>query len=327
MKGIKRKLHYLVTGGSGFVGSHLVDALLARGDFVTVLDDLSTGREINLAQHRTSTRFELINGSILDLSLLYNLVKKSDFVFHLAAAVGVFNIIENPLKSLLTNIRGSENVLESCAKFKKAVLVTSTSEIYGKNTSDGLSEEDDRILGSPLKTRWSYSEAKAIEEVIAFSYWQEQGLPTRIVRLFNTVGPRQLGSYGMVLPRFVKSAIEDKPLIVYGDGKQTRCFIHIYDVVNALLKISDSEKTIGSVFNVGNNYEISILNLAKKVVELTESKSEIKFLEYENAYEIGFEDMQRRVPNVNKLTSLLDWNVTKSLEDMINDVALTMKNA
>jgi UDP-glucose 4-epimerase len=249
------------------------------------------------------------------------LVAKVDHVFHLAAAVGVFNIVQNPLKSLSTNIRGSENVLEACAKNKTPVLVTSTSEIYGKNTSDALGEEDDRILGSPLKVRWSYSEAKAIEEVLAYSYWHSEGLPARIVRLFNTVGPRQVGFYGMVVPRFVGAALKNEPITVYGDGTQTRCFAHVSDIIDALLKVAGTDKTVGTVVNIGNNFEISILDLAKKIIEITGSKSEITFVDYADAYEAGFEDMQRRVPSTQRLVSLTGWKVTKSLEEIIRDVA------
>ena len=315
------KLHHLVTGGAGFVGSHLTDSLIARGDSVTVLDDLSTGRLENLDQHKSNPSLTFVEGSILDMPLVNSLVAKVDHVFHLAAAVGVFNIVQNPLKSLSTNIRGSENVLEACAKNKVPVLVTSTSEIYGKNTSDALGEEDDRILGSPLKVRWSYSEAKAIEEVLAYSYWHSEGLPARIVRLFNTVGPRQVGFYGMVVPRFVDAALKNEPITVYGDGTQTRCFAHVSDVIDALLKVAGTDKTIGTVVNIGNNFEISILDLAKKIIEITGSKSEITFVDYADAYEAGFEDMQRRVPSTQRLVSLTGWKVTKSLEEIIRDVA------
>ena len=315
------KLHHLVTGGAGFVGSHLTDSLIARGDTVTILDELSTGRLENLDQHKSNPSLTFVEGSILDVPLVNSLVAIVDHVFHLAAAVGVFNIVQNPLKSLSTNIRGSENVLEACSKNKVPVLVTSTSEIYGKNTSDALGEEDDRILGSPLKVRWSYSEAKAIEEVLAYSYWHSEGLPARIVRLFNTVGPRQVGFYGMVVPRFVDAALKNEPITVYGNGTQTRCFAHVSDVIDALLKVAGTEKTIGTVVNIGNNFEISILDLAKKIIEITGSKSEITFVDYADAYEAGFEDMQRRVPSTQRLVSLTGWKVTKSLEEIIRDVA------
>jgi UDP-glucose 4-epimerase len=310
---------YLITGGAGFIGSHLVEQLVSRGDSVTVLDDLSTGNVNNLS--KVMSRIEVQDGNILDEVLINRLISKSDYVVHLAAALGVFNIVNQPLKSLQTNLKGSEIVLEAVDKHKKPILLASTSEIYGKNTSDALGEEDDRILGSPLKVRWSYSEAKAIEEVLAYSYWHSEGLPARIVRLFNTVGPRQVGFYGMVVPRFVDAALKNEPITVYGDGTQTRCFAHVSDVIDALLKVAGTDKTIGTVVNIGNNFEISILDLAKKIIEITGSKSEITFVEYADAYEAGFEDMQRRVPSTQRLVSLPGWKVTKYLEEIIRDVA------
>ena len=264
---------YLVTGGAGFIGSHVVDALVARGDSVIVLDDLSTGRHDNLRQHVGSTSVEFVLGSILNEALVDDVVRRSDVVLHLAAAVGVNLIVERPLESLATNIRGSEIVLEKCHKYGRKVLVTSTSEIYGKNTSDALSEEDDRILGSPLKTRWSYSEAKAIEEVLAHAYWREKGLPTVIVRLFNTVGPRQVGHYGMVVPRLVEQALRGQPMTVFGTGEQTRCFCHVHDAVAALTGLVGSTEAEGKVFNVGSRNEISIMGLAEKVRDITASSS------------------------------------------------------
>jgi len=311
---------YLVTGGAGFVGSHLVDALLQRGDSVIVLDNLSTGQEKNFAQHLNNPKFSFVNGSILDLKVLEVEISKIDEVLHLAAAVGVFNIVDHPLESLETNIRGSENVLEIASRHNKPVLVTSTSEIYGKNTSDSLGEEDDRILGSPLKTRWSYSEAKAIEEVLAYSYWKTRGLKTRIVRLFNTVGPRQVGHYGMVVPRFIDSALRGQDLTIYGDGNQTRCFAHVSDIVRGIILVIDSEKTVGEVVNLGANKEISINELAKKIIKLTSSQSKITYTSYAEAYEEGFEDMQRRVPNTSKVESLTNWRANLSLDDVIKDI-------
>ena len=243
----------LITGGAGFIGSHLCDLLLDRGDQVTVLDDLSTGRHDNIRGHSGNPNLEFVLGSILNEALVDDAVRRSDVVLHLAAAVGVQLIVGRPLESLATNIRGSEIVLEKCHKYGRKVLVTSTSEIYGKNDSDLLSEDDDRILGSPLKTRWSYSEAKAIEEVLAYSYWKEKGLPVVIVRLFNTVGPRQVGSYGMVVPRFIEQALRGRPITVYGDGTQRRCFCHVADVSRALIGLLDSQEAEGQVFNVGGS--------------------------------------------------------------------------
>jgi UDP-glucose 4-epimerase len=313
-------MRYLVTGGAGFVGSHLVDALLKRGDQVSVLDDLSTGRHQNIRHHLNNPDFSFISGSILDADLVDDSIRRADIVFHLAAAVGVKLIVERPLESLATNIRGSEIVLEKAHKYGRKIMVTSTSEIYGKNSSDLLDEEDDRILGSPLKTRWSYSEAKAIEEVLAYSYWREKGLPTVIVRLFNTVGPRQVGSYGMVVPRFIESALQNKPLTVYGDGTQKRCFCHVQDVISGLLKLIDNPLAEGKVFNLGSQEEISITELAKKIIALTGSTSEINYIPYDEAYEDGFEDMPRRVPGTAKVKNLTGWNTTKTLVDIVADV-------
>jgi UDP-glucose 4-epimerase len=313
-------MRYLVTGGAGFVGSHLVDALLKRGDQVSVLDDLSTGRHQNIRHHLNNPEFSFISGSILDADLVDDSIRRTDVVFHLAAAVGVKLIVERPLESLATNIRGSEIVLEKAHKYGRKIMVTSTSEIYGKNSSDLLDEEDDRILGSPLKTRWSYSEAKAIEEVLAYSYWREKGVPTVIVRLFNTVGPRQVGSYGMVVPRFIESALQNKPLTVYGDGTQKRCFCHVQDVISGLLMLIDNPLAEGKVFNLGSQEEISITELAKKIISLTRSTSEINYIPYDEAYEDGFEDMPRRVPGTTKVKNLTGWNTTKTLVDIVADV-------
>jgi UDP-glucose 4-epimerase len=316
---------YLVTGGAGFIGSHLVDALVARGDTVTVLDDLSTGRHDNLRAHAGSPAVEFILGSILHEALVDDAVRRADVVLHLAAAVGVSLIVERPLESLATNIRGSEIVLEKCHKYGRKVLVTSTSEIYGKNTSDALRETDDRILGSPLKTRWSYSEAKAIEEVLAHAYWRQKGLPTVIVRLFNTVGPRQVGHYGMVVPRLVDQALRGAPLTVYGTGDQTRCFCHVDDVVEALLGLVGSTEAEGQVFNVGSQEEVSIADLAERIRSLTASDSEIVLVPYDEAYEAGFEDMQRRRPDTTRLRNLLGWQPTRTLDDIVLGVADDLK--
>lgn len=311
----------LVTGGAGFIGSHLVDSLVARGDSVIVLDDLSTGRHDNLRQHEGDPRVEFILGSILNEGLVDDSVRRADLVLHLAAAVGVNLIVERPLESLATNIRGSEVVLEKCHKYGRKILVTSTSEIYGKNTSDRLNEDDDRILGSPLKARWSYSEAKAIEEVLAYSYWREKGLPAVIVRLFNTVGPRQVGHYGMVVPRFVEQALRGAPITVYGDGTQRRCFCHVADSVDALLGLAGSVEAEGAVYNVGAQREITIADLARTVAERVGSDSELVFVPYDEAYEYGFEDMERRVPDTGRVHALLGWESKRTLEAIIDDVA------
>ena len=316
---------YLVTGGAGFIGSHVVDALVGAGHSVVVLDDLSTGRHGNIRGHVDGGAVDFVLGSILDEEIVDAAVKRSDVVIHLAAAVGVNLIVERPLESLATNIRGSEIVLEKCHKYGKKVLVASSSEIYGKNTSDALKETDDRILGSPQKTRWSYSEAKAIEEVLAYTYWKQKGLPTVIVRLFNTVGPRQVGNYGMVIPRLVEQALRGAPLTVYGSGQQTRCFCHVSDVVSALIGLVNSEEAEGKVFNVGSQDEISILDLASTVRSLTGSSSEIVLVPYDEAYEAGFEDMQRRRPDTARINALLRWSPTRSIEDIVVDVADDLK--
>jgi len=311
-------MRYLVTGGAGFIGSYLVEKLALRGDQVIIVDNKSTGSISNLKSVRD--KVELVEGDILDHGLMEGVVSKSDYVVHLAAALGVFNIVNKPLQSLKTNIQGTENILELADKFKKPVLIASTSEIYGKNTKVPLNEEDDRIIGHPLKSRWSYSEAKAVDESLAYFYYLENQLPIRIVRFFNTVGPRQVGQYGMVVPRFVTSAIRNEPIQVYGSGDQIRCFCHVSDAIRALLLVIDSDKAIGQVFNVGNNLQISIMDLAKKVIEITGSKSEIKKIPYSEAYPAGFEDMQRRVPDISKIKNVLGWSPEIGLEQIIRDI-------
>jgi UDP-glucose 4-epimerase len=263
----------------------------------------------------------VVSGDILDSALVTKLVGESDFVVHLAAALGVFNIVNKPLESLTTNLKGTEVVLEAAAKFNKPILVASTSEIYGKNNKVPLNEEDDRIIGHPLKSRWSYSEAKAVDESLAYFYFQEKGLPIRLVRFFNTVGPRQVGHYGMVVPRFVSAAVSGDALSVYGSGQQIRCFCHVSDAVRALLLVMDSDKAIGEVFNVGNNEQISIMDLAKKVIAVTGSSSAIEMIAYEKAYPAGFEDMERRVPDISKIKRVLGWQPEIGLEQIIKDIA------
>jgi len=313
-------LKFLLTGGAGFVGSHLLDQLIDRGDSVIVVDDFSTGRQENIAHHSQNKAVEVVEGSILDADLADKLVNKSDRVFHLAAAVGVFSIVKHPLESLTTNIKGSENIFEACLKHNKPVLITSSSEVYGKNTSDQLSEDSDRVVGAPQKIRWSYSDAKAIDEAMAIALHQQKGLETRIVRLFNTVGPRQIGRYGMVVPRFVEAALKNEPLTIYGTGKQTRCFGHVSDVVDAILKVDGCLEAIGKPINIGVSQEISIENLARKVIERTGSKSAIEYQSYEEAYSQGFEDMQRRVPDNALLRQLTAWSPLKNIENIIDDL-------
>ena len=319
-------MRVLVTGGAGFIGSHLVDRLIQDGHIVIVLDNLETGRIENLVGAEQSDRLTFVEGSVLDGELVDRLVAKVDFTYHLAAAVGVFNILERPLASLMTNIRGTENVLDSAYRHSCPVLVASSSEVYGKNTSDSLQEDDSRILGSPLTLRWSYSQAKAIDETLAYAYWQDKGLETRIVRFFNTVGPRQLGAYGMVVPRFISAALTNEEITIYGDGNQTRCFGHVDDIIEALIQVSNSEKTIGTVVNIGNKDEISINDLAAKILEITGSKSQIVYVSYADAYKTGFEDMERRVPNIDRIKELTGWEPKRDLETIIRDVAMHLQN-
>jgi UDP-glucose 4-epimerase len=318
-------MRILVTGGAGFIGSHLCERLIKDGHSVTALDNLSTGMASNLASLEGAQQFNLVEGSILDTNVLTPLINQADYVFHLAAAVGVFNIVNNPLASLLTNIRGTENILEAAYTTKTPVFLTSSSEVYGKNVSDSLKESDDRILGSPVTLRWSYSEAKAIDESLAYAYFIEKQLETRIVRFFNTVGPRQLGAYGMVVPRFVKSALTQEPITIYGDGRQTRCFAHVYDVIDAVIAIAFAKNTIGKVINIGNDFEISINDLAQKIIAETASKSKIVYVPYEEAYGDGFEDMERRVPNIELINSLVGWKPQRDLKKIIADISADMK--
>jgi UDP-glucose 4-epimerase len=320
-------MNILVTGGAGFIGSHLCERLIGDGHTVTALDDLSTGNIANLNNLMDVDDFTFVQGSILDLDVLQPLIGQTDYVFHLAAAVGVFNIVNHPLDSLMTNIRGTENVLESAHKYSKPVFVTSSSEVYGKNVSDSLRESDDRILGSPVTLRWSYSEAKAIDESLAYAYFVEKKLETRIVRFFNTVGPRQLGAYGMVVPRFVRAALNNEPITIYGTGEQTRCFGHVYDAVEAVVRIAFSPNTIGKVINIGNDFEISINDLAKKVISETSSQSTIIYVPYEEAYGSGFEDMERRVPNIELINQLVGWKPERDLSTMISDIAKEMNQS
>jgi UDP-glucose 4-epimerase len=310
----------LITGGAGFIGSHLADKLIARGDQVIVLDNLSTGRYANIEHLLGRPDFEFVLGSILNADLVDDLASRSDVIFHLAAAVGVELIVEKPLESIQTNVRGSETVMEKAHKYGTKVLVASTSEIYGKNTSDKLGEDDDRILGSPLKSRWSYSEAKALDEILAYTYWRQKGLETVIVRLFNTVGPRQTGHYGMVIPRFVNQAIRGEAITVYGDGAQTRCFCYVGDVVDAMVAFIEHPEAYGRVFNIGGSEEISIKALADRVVALSGSQSQVRYLPYDVAYEEGFEDMQRRVPDTGRARDLIGFEPTIGLDEIIRMV-------
>lgn len=311
-------MRYLVTGGAGFIGSHLSEALVARGNQVTILDNFSTGSQDNLSD--LSTKIELVHGSVLDPLLTDELVSEADVVVHLAAAVGVKLIVEKPLRSFVTNIRGSETILEAAHRYRKKVLLASTSEIYGKNTKVPFSEDDDRLLGSNKVARWGYSTSKAVDEILAFAYHRERGLPTVVVRLFNTVGSRQTAAYGMVLPRFVEQALDGNELTIYGDGKQTRCFCHVLDVVEALLRVLDDPRAEGDVFNVGSVEEISIKELAERVIAVTGSKSTTRLVPYDEAYDSGFEDMLRRVPDITKVRELTGWEPKRNLDEIIAEV-------
>lgn len=316
----------LITGGAGFIGSHLAERLLSdNSNQVIILDNLSTGRLKNIAHLESNPNFELVIDTILAENLLDKLVEKCDVIFHLAAAVGVELIVKKPLESLTTNIKGSEMVLEMAHRYHKKVLITSTSEIYGKNVNGPLKEDDDRILGSPLKTRWSYSTAKAVDEMLAYVYWKQKKVPSIIVRLFNTVGPRQTGAYGMVMPRFISQALKNESITVYGTGKQSRCFLHVKDAVCALIKLVEEPKAVGEVFNLGSQEEVTIEQLAKKVIEITKSGSRIEYIPYERAYEEGFEDMQRRVPDITKINKLIGFKPTYTLSEIIKDIMQHMK--
>jgi UDP-glucose 4-epimerase len=318
-------MKYLVTGGAGFIGSHVTDALIKRGDSVVVLDNLSTGNRKNIQHLAGDSSFDFVEGSILDASVVDECAQSADHILHFAAAVGVFTIVDKPLESLMTNLKGTENVLEAAHKYNKEVLIASSSEIYGKNASGPLHEESDRIVGSPLKSRWSYSEAKAIDESMAYFYYQEKKLSVRLVRFFNTVGPRQVGHYGMVVPRFVSAALKNEPLTVYGTGSQSRCFCHVYDAVAGVLAVIGTNVTLGEVFNIGNDEEITIENLAHEVIGLTGSNSKIEKVLYEKAYNPGFEDMQRRVPDISKIKRIVGWTPKLSLDAVITDIASHLK--
>ncbi len=310
----------LVTGGAGFIGSHLVEALLDRGDEVWVIDDLSTGRFENIAHLEDHPKFHYTIDTILDEGVLGEHVARVDSVFHLAAAVGVAYIIENPLQSLETNIKGTEYVLQAANEGKKRVMIFSTSEIYGKANHQPCKETDDRILGTTTIARWGYSSSKAIDEFLALAYHREKQLPVVIVRCFNTCGPRQTGQYGMVIPRFVKQALLDHPITVYGDGKQTRCFCDVSDVVRAVLALSDEPAADGEVFNVGSNVPISIEELASRIKELTGSRSPIEYIPYEKAYEQGFEDMRERVPDLAKIKEYVGYEPQVTLQELLERV-------
>lgn len=310
----------LITGGAGFIGSHLAEKLLLAKHSVHVIDNLSTGEFSNIRGLANNPNFSYTIDSILNIEILEKLISECDQVYHMAAAVGVKYIIDNPLQSLKTNVGGTENVLELANKHKKKVLVTSTSEIYGKSNKIPFKEEDDRILGSTHISRWSYSSAKAIDEFLALAYHREKKLPMVIVRCFNTVGPRQTGQYGMVIPKFVKNSLLNHPLTVYGDGKQTRCFADVDDVTNGIIALMNTKEAEGKIFNIGNDQEISIEDLAKKIKKMTNSKSKIEYIKYEDAYEEGFEDMRFRKPDLTKIKTLINYTPHKNLDRILERI-------
>jgi UDP-glucose 4-epimerase len=315
-------LRYLITGGAGFIGSHLTERLLDRGDHVVLLDNLSTGSMENIRHLKSSERMEYHLDNIENRQLVAELVDDADVVVHLAAAVGVKLIVESPVKTIETNVNGTQMILEAACKKKKLVLTASTSEVYGKNTNVPFTEDADLVLGPTTKGRWSYAASKALDEFLALSYWKEKKLPVIVVRLFNTVGPRQTGRYGMVLPNFVKSALDNTTISIYGNGKQSRCFCDVRDSVEGLIRLMDTERSIGEVVNVGNTEEISIEGLAQRVKERTGSSSPIEYVPYDKAYEPGFEDMMRRVPSVEKLQTLTGFRPRTSLNEIIDRVSL-----
>jgi UDP-glucose 4-epimerase len=312
-------MRVFITGGAGFIGSHLADALVARGDAVAILDNMSTGSASNIAH--LEGKVEIIKGDIRDVATVEKAMANADLVLHMAAALGVNTILESPIESVSTNFTGSEVVLQAATKLGKRIVIASTSEIYGKNPKQPLNELDDRVVGTPQKIRWTYSDAKALEEAIAHALFLTKGLKVTTVRLFNTVGPRQTGRYGMVVPRFVQSALAGQPITIYGDGTQSRVFCHVADAVKAILILASDEKAIGEVYNVGGVGETTIKQLAEKIIERTKSTSVITYTAYDDAYPAGYEDMQRRVPDTTKIKNAIGWSPEHTLDSIIDDVA------
>ena len=318
-------MRYLITGGAGFIGSHLSERLIDRGDHVVVLDNLSTGSMENIRHLKSSSRMEYHLDGIQNRQLVAELVDDADLVVHLAAAVGVKLIVESPVRTIETNVNGTQMILEAACRKRKLVLTASTSEVYGKNTNIPFHEDADLVLGPTTKGRWSYAASKALDEFLALSYWKEKKLPVIVVRLFNTVGPRQTGRYGMVLPNFVKSALNNTPISIFGNGQQSRCFCDVRDTVEALMRLMDTDRAVGEVTNVGNTEEITIENLALKVKERTKSTSSIEYVPYDKAYEPGFEDMMRRVPSVEKLFALTGFRPQTPLTEIIDRVTHSLQ--
>jgi UDP-glucose 4-epimerase len=320
-------MRHLITGGAGFIGSHLVDLLTTRGDTAVVLDDLSTGARENLEPALASNLVEFVEGSVLDADLVDDLMRSVDACVHLASAVGVQLVVSRPLDTLRRNIHGNDIVISAAARHDRPLLFTSTSEIYGKRSDGALSEDADRVLGPPNKLRWSYATAKAFGEALIYSYVRECRAQMKVVRLFNTVGPRQTGAYGMVLPRFVRQALGGEELTVFGNGTQSRCFAHVFDVVHGIMLVLDDDRATGSVFNIGSGTEIPIVELARRVIERTGSESTIRLVPYEEAYDDGFEELGRRKPDTTALTALTGWMPARSVDDAIDDVVAYERQA
>ena len=319
-------MRYLITGGCGFIGSHVADRIIARGDDISVIDDLSTGSLENVAGLVDRRNFHLVIDTILNASVLEELIKKSDFVFHLAAVVGVKRVMENPVDSVIINVEGTYNVLKLCAKHGRKVFLASTSEVYGKNDRVPFNEESDIIIGNTKKKRWSYACTKAIDEFLALAFFEEKELPVIIARFFNTVGPRQSDMYGMVIPRFIKQALNNMPMTVFGDGQQTRCFTHVNDISGAVLQLIEKKEAYGDVFNMGSKEEITIKTLAEKVKSITNSSSEILFVDPETVYSKGFEDMNRRVPDISKINKLIGFSPSFTIDDIIRDCLANIRS-
>jgi UDP-glucose 4-epimerase len=319
-------VHALITGGAGFIGSHLVEKLLAQGNRVTIIDNLSTGRFENVAHLAGNPHFRYAIEDIRHAAVMDRLVSECDVIYHLAAAVGVFSIVHSPIDTLEINVGGTEIVLQTARRYRKKVLIASTSEVYGKGVKVPFSEDDDRILGPTTKSRWSYAASKELDEFLGLAYHKAGGLPVTIFRLFNTVGPRQVGSYGMVVPRFVQWAIKGEPIQVYGDGQQSRCFANVHDVVTAIAALGQSDQVAGEVYNIGSGQEVTIEQLAQVVKARTGSVSEIVFIPYDKAYEVGFEDMRRRVPDVRKIRAAVGWQPTTPLETTIDQIVAYFQN-
>jgi UDP-glucose 4-epimerase len=319
-------MHALITGGAGFIGSHLAETLLARGNQVTIIDNLSTGRFENIAHLQHNPNFHYAIEDIRHAAVMDRLVSECDVIYHLAAAVGVFAIVRSPIDTLEVNVGGTEIVLQTARRYRRKVLIASTSEVYGKGVKIPFSEDDDRILGPTTKSRWSYAASKELDEFLGLAYYKAAELPVTIFRLFNTVGPRQVGSYGMVVPRFVQWALKGEPIQIYGDGQQSRCFANVLDVVTAIAGLGAADSVAGEVFNIGSSEEVTIQELAAKVIERTRSTSEVVYIPYDKAYEVGFEDMRRRVPDVTKIKRTIGWQPTTPLETTIDQIIAYFNN-